>query len=271
MTSTSAAERRARAAGARPGPAAGRVARPLLVAAFWVAVWHVAAVAVGQDVLLASPAAALARLGELALTADLWATVGHSLLRIAGGFLAATVAGTLAATAAAGSRVVDALVTPLLTAVRTTPVVSFIVLVLMWAGSSRLALVISFLMVLPVTYTAVLEGIRRRDRALLEAAEVFAVPAVRRLRAVDVPAVLPFLVVACRVGVGLAWKSGVAAEVIGLAEGSIGERLHEARILLSSADLIAWTVVVVAVSHVCERLVIALLGRAEARLARDAP
>jgi len=242
--------------------------RPLLVIAFWVAVWQLAAVAVDHEVLLVSPGGALARLGELIVTADFWGTVWHSLVRIGGGFLAASVVGVLGAAAAAASRVFDALVTPMLAAIRSTPVVSFIILVLMWASSGQLAFVISFLMVLPITYTNVLEGIRHRDRSLLEVATVFRVPVMRRLPAIDVPAVLPFFIASCRIGVGLAWKSGIAAEVIGLAQGSIGERLYEAKILLSSADLFAWTAVIIALSFGLEKLVLALLRRAELRLSR---
>ena len=242
--------------------------RPLLVIAFWVAVWQLAAVAVDQEILLVSPGGALARLGELIPTADFWGTVWHSLVRIGGGFVVASVVGVLGAAAAATSRVFDALVTPALAAIRSTPVVSFIILVLMLPIRGQLAFVISFLMVLPITYTNVLEGIRHRDPALLEVATVFRVPLIRRLSAIDVPAVLPFFIASCKIGVGLAWKSGIAAEVIGLAQGSIGERLYEAKILLSSADLFAWTAVIIALSFGFEKLVLALLRRAELRLSR---
>ncbi|NTW42791.1 MAG: ABC transporter permease subunit [Cellulomonadaceae bacterium] len=245
-----------------------RVGRPVLVLAFWLGVWQVATVVVHQELLLVSPVGVIVRLSELVVTADFWATVAHTCVRIVAGFVAAAVVGALAAAVAATWRVVDALVTPLVTAIRSTPVVSFIILVLMWASSGQLAFVISFLMVVPVIYTTVLEGIGHRDVALLEVARVFEVPLLRRVAAVDLPAVVPFFAAGCRIGVGLAWKSGIAAEVIGLPQGSIGERLYDAKIFLSTADLFAWTVVVVALSFGIERLVVALLARAETRLAR---
>ena len=277
MTSTSAADQGTpdpQGGAARTGPlrrAAGpallrRAVRPALVVAFWLAVWQLAAVVVDQEILLVTPAGALTRLGELVVTADFWVTVWHSLARIAGGFATAVAAGVLCAAAAAASRVVDALLTPALTAIRTTPVVSFIILVLIWASSGELAFVISFLMVLPITYTTVLEGIRQRDRALLEVATVFRVPFWRRLPAMDVPAVLPYLTASCRVGVGLAWKSGIAAEVIGLADGSIGERLYQAKVFLETADLFAWTAVIIALSFGFERAVVAGLALVERRM-----
>ncbi len=252
MTSTSAPERTVPAR-------ARRAARPFLVVAFWLGAWQVVAIAVGHEVLLASPASVVTRLVTLLPTAELWATVGHSLLRIGGGFVVGAVVGVVLAVLAASYRTVDTLLTPLVDAVRSTPVVSVIILALIWADSGRLALLVSATMVVPVVYANVVEGIGARDRRLLEMAAVFGVPRARRLVPVDVPGVLPFFVAACRIGVGLAWKSGVAAEVIGLPQGSIGERLYDAKILLSTADLFAWTVVVVVLSHLLERLVLRLL------------
>ena len=243
-----------------------RIARPLLVILFWAGVWQVATAIVHQDILLVSPGAVLVRLAELVATAGFWGTVWYSFARIVAGFLLAALVGVLAAALAASTRAVDALLTPLVTAMRSTPVVSFIILVLMWANAGQLAFVISFLMVVPIFYTNVLEGIRRRDHSLLEVAAVFRVPLLRRLPAIDVPAVLPYFIAACRIGVGFAWKSGIAAEVIGLPQGSIGERLYQAKIFLSTADLFAWTVVIVVVSFAFERLVVALLERMQVRL-----
>ncbi|MFC0715413.1 ABC transporter permease [Cellulomonas biazotea] len=240
---------------------AARAVRPLLVLTFWLVVWQVAALAVAQRLLLPSPVDVATRLVELVGTPAFWATVAHSLLRIAAGFALGTVVGTLLAVAAATWRVVGALVEPVVGAVRAAPVVSFILLVLLWVDSSRLAVVVSALMVLPVTFAAVREGIAQRDPAMLEVATVFAVPLRRRVPAVDVPAVLPFFAAGCRVGVGLAWKSGIAAEVIGLPAGSIGEHLYDAKALLESTDVFVWTAVVVTLSLAAERAVAAGLRR----------
>jgi len=241
-----------------------RAVRLLLVVAFWLAVWQVAAAVVHHDLLLAAPGDVLARLAELVVTPGFWSTVAHTLVRIVAGFVIGSVLGVAGAVLAAAARWAEALLTPLATVVRTMPVVSFIILVLIWADSSRLAVVISALMVAPVLYATALQGIRSRDVALLEMAAVFGVPLWRRLRAVDVPAVVPFLLAGARVAVGLAWKSGIAAEVIGLPQGSIGERLYQAKIWLSTADLFAWTVVIVILSLLVERGVVALLARAGA-------
>jgi len=235
------------------------VARRIGAAVFWLTVWQVAAVAVHRDFLLASPMQVAGTLVDLVPTLDFWATVGWSLGRIALGFTGAAVLGGALAISAAAWPVARALWEPAIAAIRSAPVVSFIILLLLWTDSSHLPVFTSLLMVLPVMYANVLQGIAQRDKAMLEAAAVFRVPLRRRLVAIDIPAALPFLAAATRVGVGLAWKSGVAAEVIGVATGSIGERLYEAKVFLSSADLFAWTIVIIVLSVVCERLLLRAL------------
>lgn len=243
----------------KTGTVSRAVARRIGAAVFWLAMWQAAAVAVHRDFLLASPLQVASTLVDLAPTADFWATVGWSLGRIALGFAGAAVIGAALAISAAAWPIAKTLWEPAIAAIRSAPVVSFIILLLLWTDSSHLPVFTSLLMVLPVMYANVLQGIAQRDKAMLEAAAVFRVPFRRRLVAIDIPAALPFLAAACRVGVGLAWKSGIAAEVIGVADGSIGERLYEAKVFLDSAELFAWTIVIVLLSVACERLVIRAL------------
>jgi len=246
-----------------------RRGRFLVAVACWLVVWQVGAVALGQPILLVGPWDVAVRLVELVPTGTFWATVARTLAGVVLGFTAAAVAGVLLAAASAASSWADAMLAPLISTIRATPVVAFIILLLLWTDSSRLAAVVAFLMALPIMYTNVLEGIRNRDRRLLEMTRVFAVPWPRRVLAVDVPGVLPYFVAGCRTGVGLAWKSGIAAEVIGLPAGTIGEQMYQAKLFLATADLFAWTVVVVVLAALTERVVLALLERARRRLAGE--
>jgi len=239
----------------------------VLAAAVWIAVWQLAAAAVGHGFLLASPGQVLVRLLELVTTGGFWATVATTLVKIAWGFVAAVVVGAASAACAARSRTFELLTAPLISTIRAVPVVSFIILVLLWADASTLASITAFLMVLPVMHSGILAGIRSRDSLLLEVVAVFAVPPLRRVGAIDVPAVLPFFAAACHIGIGLAWKAGVAAEVIGVARGSIGEQLYQAKIFLEPADVFAWTAVIVALSMACEAVVQRGIRRAQRTLA----
>ncbi len=238
----------------------------LVAAVLALAVWQGAALLVGSPILLPSPVRVAARLAVLVPTADFWSVIGFSLLRIAGGFLLALVTATVLAFGAGRFSLLEILLRPYVLAIKSVPVASFIILALIWLRASQLSLFISFLMVFPVLYTNVLAGIRSADGQLLEMARVFRVPWKRRVRMLYLPAVEPFLLAGSATALGMSWKAGVAAEVIGVVGGSLGERLYDAKIYLMTADLLAWTVVIVALSAGFEKLILWLLGRAFRRI-----
>ncbi len=246
----------------------GSRARAALAIVFWLVVWQLAATVVGQELVLASPAQVVGALGRALPDVAFWATLAGTAARIATGFALGVALGSALASLAAANTWADALVTPLLRVVRSVPVVSFTILVLLWSGPDTLTVTVSAVMVLPIVFANVREGIDRIDPHLAELADVYGLTPLRRWRAIAWPTVLPFLAAACRVGLGLAWKAGVSAEVIGLPAGSIGERMYQARLTLATADVLAWTVVVVAAAWATERLVLAGIGRLETAQSR---
>lgn len=251
------------------------MARPkgrLWAVGLWLLIWQLAAMALAAayphgNLLLASPLASLRRLGELALTWAFWRSVGWSARRILGGFLLSCAAAAVLAALAARYDWVRELLAPPVAAVKATPVASFIILALVWLDAGQLPLFIAFLMVFPTVYLNLLEGIRQTDRKLLEMARVFRVPLGRRLTGIYLPQVLPCFRSAASLGLGLCWKAGVAAEVIGLPAGSMGERLYMAKVYYQTPDLFAWTAAIVGVSVVFERLFLRLVDTLAGRAA----
>ena len=238
---------------------------------FWLAVWQCAAMVVGQEVFLVSPLQALHTLFGLLPRKEFWQRVCFSSGRILLGFALGTGVSAVLAAAAESCPAAETLLAPVMQLVKATPVASFIILALVWVRGSSLSVLISFLMVLPVMYSAVRTGIESADPQLLEMAQVFRLPLGRRLRAVWLPAVLPAFRQGCSVALGICWKSGVAAEVIGLPDGSIGDALYRAKITLSTGELFAWTFVIILLSVGFEKLFLALLRRAEKALLGEVP
>ena len=226
---------------------------------FWIAVWQVGSMALQAlyphgHLLLPSPLSALVRLGELTLTGAFWRAIGWSTVRIIGGFLCSCLTAVLLAIPAARWDRVRELLSPLVAAVKAVPVASFIILALVWLNSRSLSFFIAFLMVFPPVYLNVLEGIRQTDRKLIEMAKVFRVSLWRQIRGIYLPQVLPYFRTAVSLALGLCWKAGIAAEVIGLPAGSLGEHLYNAKVYFMTPDLFAWTAVIVLVSVVFERM-----------------
>ena len=235
-------------------------------AVFWIAVWQLAAMFIHQEILLASPVSVAARLISLLPEPSFWRAVLFSFSRITLGFLLACLCGILLAGLASRFFWAQVLIQPLMGVIKATPVASFIILVLIWLPSRHLSIFISLLMVTPIIYSNTLAGIGNMDQKLLAMADVFEVPFRRRLRYFHIPQVLPFFRSACAVSLGLCWKAGVAAEVIGLPQGSIGERLSQAKIYLETPELLAWTLVIILISMGFEKLFLCLLDTVSHRL-----
>ncbi|MDR2108302.1 MAG: ABC transporter permease subunit [Coriobacteriales bacterium] len=247
-------------------PRVQKTVRKLAAVAFWLVVWAVASAGIANDLILVSPLRVLERLGGLALTSDFWLTVAQSFARIVAGFVLGVSAAVAAAIAASRFGLLRELLEPLVLTIKSIPVASFIVLILIWVASANLAVIIAFLMVLPILYVNVLKGIQRTDPQLLEMADVFRISRLRRVRYIYLSQVLPFFVSGCSVALGMAWKAGVAAEIIGLPDGSLGEMLYNAKLYLSTADIFAWTLVIILVSLVFEKLFMELIRLCAKRL-----
>ena len=224
--------------------------------AVWLLLWQLASMAVGLPLLLPSPLAVLLRLGQLCTGADFWLTVASSLLRILLGFLLGVLFGTALAGLCWRFRLIDALARPLLGVLKSTPVASFIILALVWVKTTWLATVISFIMVLPLIYANVREGIDSADRQLLEMARGFRLSRRKTFRYCYLPAILPFFLSAVSSALGFAWKSGIAAEVLGRPARAIGSQIYDSKIYLETPDLFAWTLVVILLSVLLERLAV---------------
>lgn len=227
----------------------------------WLLIWQLASIAIDSKFILVAPLLVLETLSGLIVTADFWLAIASSLSRITGGFLLALSVGVILASLSAVYRTVRELIAPAMLAIKSVPVASFIILVLICFSSKYLAVIISFLIVLPVIYTNVLYGITEADEELLEMADIFSISPWRKIRYIYLPQVFPYLLSSCSISLGMAWKSGIAAEVIGMPDGSIGEQLQQAKIYLETPNLFAWTLVIVLVSLVFEKVFLFLLGK----------
>ncbi len=234
---------------------------PLAVLIFWIGVWAFASAVVGRELLLPSPLQVLRRFLALAETRLFWQTVGTSILRVLSGILSAALLGVLLAILTESSALLKALFSPVMTLIKSTPVASFIILALIWLGRGILPAFISALMVLPVVWANVSAGIAARDPALLEMAQVYAFPRGRILRRITVPTVLPHFRAALSSALGLGWKAGIAAEVLTVPPYSIGKMIFESKLYLETTDLFAWTLAVILLSLLIERILLKLVRR----------
>ena len=240
--------------------AAGRKRNSLPALVFWLCLWQFGAMAMGNALLLPTPVQVLRCLGNLALTASFWqmtfTSIGRVLLGVALGILLAV----LLAVITVKWHIVDLLISPMLTAMQATPVASFAILVLIWLDRDYVPVLICTMMVLPVVHTSVSTGIRMTDPQLLEMAGIYRLPRLRTLTRIYVPSVLPFFRASCVSALGLGWKAGIAAEVLTVPKASIGRMISESKLYLLTEELFAWTLTVVVLSLLLQKVILKLLA-----------
>ena len=235
------------------------VAAGCAVAAFWLAAWVLAAALVAQPLILPGPGAVVVALLRLVCDGGAWAILAGSGARILGGLALAAVCGGVLAGISVRSRTFARLVAPALSFVKATPVACVVVLLLIWLGSARVSIAAVFLMALPGVYFSLVEGLSQVDKPLEQMFRLHGVRGWRLFCAHTWREVLPFVLSCARAVIGMSWKAGVAAELIGMAVGTVGERIYQAKLLIETADLLAWTVLVVAASWACERVLVWML------------
>ena len=236
---------------------------PLFAVAFWIGLWWLIAALYARPLILPTPLGMLRALGALMRTGEFYLTILLSLSRILFGIALALALGALLAILTCKSPLCHHLFSPLLTLFKAMPVASIIFLLLLWVGNMWVPFAIAVMMALPIVWGNVREGLLQTDGKLLEMAKVFGVPRASVMKKIYLPSLKPYLLAAVRSAVSLAWKAGVAAEVLCVPERSIGRAIFEGKLYLLTDELFAWTFVVIIISMLIEAGALALLSRAK--------
>lgn len=243
-----------------------RVLTVLGVTAFWIAVWFLLSWSVNSKFLLPSPSDTIIALGGLVSDGEFFVIAAITLGRIVLGVLISLLVGIALAVLTECSRIAKALLSPALTVVKSTPVASFIILALLWFDRNLLPLFITSLIVVPIVWSNVCEGIRSVDRGLLEMAKVYRFSKLKKITALYIPSVAPYFLAACKSTLGLAWKAGISAEILCTPSRAIGTELYFSKTYLETPELFAWSFVIIVLSIVIEKLFVLALSRLGSKL-----
>ena len=213
----------------------------------------------GSELLLPGPVRTLVALGGVIRSSRFVSTVGITALRITLGFLLGFSCAVVLGIVSHVSRTMHELVAPAVSMLKSVPVVCIIVLLLIWVGATSVSWIVVFLAIFPALYFSVVEGLENVDAKVAGMLERLRVSRSRRLLALGWPEALPYVRAASKNACGMAWKAGIAAEVVGTPAGSVGERIYQAKLLLETSDVFAWTIIVVLAAFLCERAFLAVL------------
>lgn len=230
--------------------------KKIIILAVWLLIWQIVSMAAGLELLFASPVAVFKEFIVLMGQSEFYITVAHSFVRITGGFLVSAMAAVILGAFAGKYSLIKDFFAPVIHLMQSLPVAAFIILALMWFGSENISFIIGGMVVIPIVYTSVVQGIMNMDDELSQMAQIFEVGLLKRVRYIYFPQIYPYVLSNCRVALGMCWKAGVSAEVIGLASHSIGSQMYYAKLYLLSADLFVWSIVVIVLNVLFEHVFI---------------
>lgn len=234
--------------------------KKVIIIAFWLLVWELVSVLIENPILIAGPYETVKALIGMMGEKDFWISIKNSFLNITGGILFGCVSGVLLACLSGRLSIVSEVLSPFVKVIKSIPVVSFVVIILLWCGNTRLSLIISALITFPIFYLSILEGIKGTDKKALEMAAVFRMKPLYRVKYIYMPSLRPAVFSALSLAVGMGWRSGAAAEVIGQPLLTMGNGLYRSKIFLATDRLFAWTFMIILVSVVSEKLFRLLAG-----------
>lgn len=237
-----------------------KILKTFLIALFWIGIWEVVSLIIGKPLLFPSPIDVIKRLFELLITNNFWKVTLLSLYRVGLGILIAIILGSLIGFLCSLSKIAYEIISPFVTVVKSTPVASFIILfiVLIKNGNETTPIIISALMVFPIVFSNVYQGINSIDKNLIEVCKVYKIPLKKQISSLYVPSLMPYLSSALLSSIGLGWKAGIAAEVLCTPKISIGTELFDAKTYFENIDVFAWTVTVIIISLVFELVIMRL-------------
>ncbi len=239
----------------------GVLVKKIGIVVFWLALWELADRVVQNRIILVGPVNIAIALMQQFTQSDFFLIVAASFLRIAAGFLLSFVIGFVLAMAAYRFQILKDFLEPVMTTLKTIPMISFVIMLLIWVGNQALTIYLSFLIVLPIIYTNTLSGFQQTNKEMLEMAHVFKLSPWKRFMYIYRPSFMPFLMSSCKVALGMSWKSGIMAEVIGTPKPSIGKEMYAAKAYLQTPDLFAWTLIVIILSILFEKSFMLLLKK----------
>jgi len=226
--------------------------RKIYIILFWLVVWEVLSLIINQEIYLPSPFSTFNALVDLLKTKDTYITIFYSTYRTLSGFFVSCLFGIIIGYLCGTNQFFYDLFTPFIGIIRTIPVMSIIIIAIMWFKDSNVPIFVAFLMCFPIIWTNTVSGIRSTDQKLLQMCQIYNIKKIRVIKSVYFYSVLPYVKAAMISALGIGWKVTSAAEVLSLPKYSIGRYLYDSKVYLEIPYLFAWTVIIITLSYFFE-------------------
>ncbi|MCS0496239.1 ABC transporter permease subunit [Ancylobacter sp. MQZ15Z-1] len=228
--------------------------RLLLTAASLLAlalVWQAGAWWIASP-LLPGPGAVLAAMEREAASGALQDNIAITLARVAASFIIAMVVGSAVGIVLGQSRQLNEMFGPWLIVLLNMPALVIIILCYVWFGLTEVAAITAVAInKIPNVAVTMREGAAALSRDLDEMARVYRLPALKTLREVTLPQLVPFFTASARSGLALTWKIVLVVELLGRSNG-VGFALQTAFQLFDVATVLAYALAFTVVVQLIE-------------------
>ena len=224
--------------------------------AFWLIIWEISAILINERFLFPTIGDVISSLVSNAFSENrstlFWSSIFFSLLRVLIGLVCGVLFALSLAIATHFIPFLECFIKPIVTLLRSTPVASFIMILCFLILDFYVPSVISCIIVFPIVWDSAHMSLSNPNKELSEVALVFGFSKKKKFTLVTLPQMIKSVIPAIITSAGLAWKSGIAAEIITYTEASIGKLISDSKNQVEGAELFAWTLVVVLLSLVVE-------------------
>ncbi len=233
---------------------------------FWIIIWYILSLIIGEDIILASPISVFKRVYTLVIEPDFFITIFNSVIKVFMGFILGGFIGVILAILCKKNYILYKLFSPIITFIKVTPIACFIILILFWIDSDKLSILISFFMSLPIFFFNIYSGISVVDDNILQMCKIYNIGGFKRLKYIYFPSLVNIILSTCILGFSMSWKAGIASEIIGITNFSIGGKLQSAKSLLETTDVLAWTIIIIFINLVIENIIKYIINKINIKL-----
>ena len=218
-------------------------------------IWETASALVDQEIIVPSIFTVGKELCRIITSFSSWTVIFWTITRILLTFILDFFLALIIGIPAGIFRNFEQAVRPLESAVRTVPTMGIILLSLIWLDSELTPVFVSSLIIFPILYRSVVDGIINIDRKLIDFHKVHQIGFLRQLKHLYLPSMFPFIKTGTISSLGLGFKVMITAEVLSQPEYAIGTVFQIERAQLNTAGVMAWCVFIIAVSSLFEFLI----------------
>ena len=230
----------------------------------FLALWDLYAHLTDNNFLMPSVKETAVSLYEILISGSFLSFVSVAFSRVITGLIYGIVIGIILAAICYKLDILKTAISPLISIMKATPVACIIVLLWIRFNYTEIAILVVFLMVTPIVWQNVYDGLNSIDGNMLEVTYVFELTTWNKIRALYLPTVLKYLLPAVITSIGMAWKAEIAAEI--MTYSNIGELIRDFKtVTFDTAAVFAWTIIIIAFSMIFEtgtKLLLRRLGNA---------